>query len=188
VLKPAAIILAGGESRRMGTPKALLEIDGVTFAERLARTFAAVCDPVLMVTGAVTGVSAPPAVEVHNPDWTQGQLSSLQAGLRAVPNEAPAAFFTPVDCPLFRASTVAQLWAAFERQPAALVIPRQGGRRGHPVLAGPRAIADLLALAASAKARDAVHRLRPETVYVDVDDPGIFVDIDTPADYQRLAI
>jgi CTP:molybdopterin cytidylyltransferase MocA len=186
VPQPAAIILAGGESSRMGAPKALLEVGGITFAERLVRTFAAVCDPVLLVTGANAGIYAPPAVEVHNPLWRQGQLTSLQAGLRALPVDVPAAFFCPVDCPLFRDDTVAALWSVFQAQPTAFVIPRQGDRRGHPVLAGPRAIASLLALPASAQARDVVHRFRPETTYVDVDDPGIFADIDTPADYQRI--
>jgi CTP:molybdopterin cytidylyltransferase MocA len=188
VPKPAAIILAAGESRRMGAPKALLEIGGVTFAQRLASTFGAVCDPVILVTGAVTQIHAAPAVEVRNPDWQKGQLTSLQAGLQAIPAGAAAAFFTPVDCPLFREETVAMLWAAFERKPtSAFVVPRQGERRGHPVLAGPKAIAELLALPASAQARDVVHRWRSETAYVDVDDPGIFADIDTPADYRRIA-
>jgi molybdenum cofactor cytidylyltransferase len=187
VPRPAAIILAGGESRRMGAPKALLEIGGVTFAQRLARTFGAVCDPVLLVSGAVTGILAPPAIEVHNARWPLGQLSSLQAGLRALPAAAPAAFFTPVDCPLVRAETVALVWTAFARAPSAMfAIPRHGDRRGHPVLAGPTAIARLLALPETAQARDVVHAARSETVFVDVDDPGIFADIDTPADYRRL--
>lgn len=171
----------------MGAPKALLEIGGSTFAQRLASTFAAVCDPVILVTGAVIGIAAPPAIEVHNPNWPQGQLTSLQAGLCAIPAAAPAAFFTPVDCPLFRPDTVAMLWDAFERRPAPLVVPRQGGRRGHPVLAGPQAISEFLALPPTAQARDVVHRLRSQTAYVDVDDSGILADIDTPADYRRMA-
>lgn len=186
--KPAAIILAAGESSRMGVPKALLAIGGVTFAERLAATLSTVCDPVLIVTGAVTGIPADPAIEVRNPNWPQGQLTSLQAGLRAIPATAPAAFFTPVDCPTFRADTVALLWSAFERNPRAkFVIPRQDGRRGHPVLAGPAAISELLALPPEAQARDVVRRARADTVYVDVADPGIFADIDTPEDYRRVA-
>lgn len=185
--KPAAIILAAGESLRMGAPKALLNIGGVTFAERLAATFCTVCDPVLLVTGKVTGIMAGPAIEVQNPNWPQGQLTSLQAGLRAIPSGAPAAFFTPVDCPLFRPETVALLWSTFERRPfATFIIPRQGDRRGHPVLAGRAAIAELLKLPPTGQARDVVHGARSETEYVDVDDPGIFADIDTPADYRRL--
>lgn len=172
----------------MGVPKALLEIGGVTFAQRLASTFSTVCEPVLLVTGAVTGILADPAIEVHNPDWPLGQLTSLQAGLRAIPAGSPAVFFTPVDCPLFRPDTVALLWNAFERNSSVkLVIPRQADRRGHPVLAGPAAASELLALPPTAQARDVVRAARPETLYVDVDDPGIFADIDTPADYRRLA-
>lgn len=182
-MKPAAIILAGGESRRMGTSKAQLEIAGVTFASRLVSVFAPVCDPIILVTGAIPGISAPGAQVIHNPDWPAGQLTSLQAGLRQVP-EFPAAFFTPVDCPAYTTQTVAAMWKVFAGEP--FVIPRYQEKRGHPVLMGASAFAEILALPPTGQARQVVHRHRPDTRYVDVDDSGILADIDTPADYQEL--
>lgn len=182
-MKPAAIILAGGESRRMGTSKAQLEIAGVTFASRLVSVFAAVCDPIILVTGAIAGISAPGARLLHNPDWPAGQLTTLQAGLRQV-SQAPAAFFTPVDCPAYTPQTVAAMWAAFSGEP--FVIPRYREKRGHPVLMGASVFAEILALPPSGQAREVVHSHRPATRYVDVDDAGILADIDTPADYQEL--
>ncbi len=168
----------------MGRPKALLQVDGTTFAGKLALTFSTICSPVILVTGAMHKIDAPPAVEIHNPHWREGQLRSLQAGLRAVPVDT-LAFFAPVDCPLFRPETVAGLWAAYDGE-ATFAIPRSAGRRGHPVLASLRAIAEILALGRGAQARDVVHRHRDTTLYVDVDDEGIFADFDTPEDYRRL--
>lgn len=167
----------------MGTSKAQLEIAGVTFVARLVAAFAPVCDPVILVTGAIPGITAPGAQIVDNPDWPAGQLTSLQAGLQRV-RQAPAAFFTPVDCPAFNAQTVAAMWAAFAGEP--FVIPRYRGQRGHPVLMGASMFDELLALPKSGQAREVVHRHRPATRYVDVDDAGILADIDTPADYQEL--
>ena len=167
----------------MGTSKAQLKIAGVTFAARLAAAFAPVCDPVILVTGAIAGISAPGARVVDNPDWPAGQLTSLQAGLRQAPH-APAAFFAPVDCPAFSEQTVAAMWAAFSGEP--FVVPRYQGQRGHPVLMGAVVFAEMLALPPSGQARELVHRYRPATRYVDVEDPGILADIDTPADYQEL--
>jgi molybdenum cofactor cytidylyltransferase len=167
----------------MGTSKAQLEIAGVTFATRLSRAFAAVCDPVILVTGAIAGITAEGARAVHNPGWPAGQLTSLQVGLREA-LDAPAVLFAPVDCPLFESRTVAALWAAFAGEP--FVIPRYQDRRGHPVLMGQSAFAEILALPSTGQAREVVHRHRPATRYVDVDDAGILADIDTPADYQEL--
>lgn len=184
-MKPAAIILAGGESRRMGTPKALLQLGSETFAGRLARVLGTVAAPVLLVTGAEPSIQAAGARMVHNPDWRDGQLTSLQAGLRQVPADAPAVFFAPVDCPAFAVETVEALWAAFQTTHAVLTIPRLGDRRGHPVLARADLIPEFLALPPNATARDVIHPRRSETLYVDVDDQGILADIDTPEAYRE---
>ncbi len=182
---PAAIILAGGASTRMGRPKATLEVDGETFAARLVRTFSALTPDVVLVTGALGDLSVTGARTVFNPNWRSGQLTSLQAGLQVLAPGTPAAFFTPVDCPLFLADTVRALWQRFLELRPPLVIPRYGDRRGHPVLASSVLFAEFLALPASGQARDVIHARRCDTVYVDVDDRGIVADIDTPADYAH---
>lgn len=172
----------------MGQPKALLKIGDETFAERLVRVFGFVCRPVILVTGAHKDIYFPEATVLHNPGWSSGQLTSLQAGLRAIPAETPAAFFAPVDCPMFTADTVSLLWNAYRAQPALFIIPQMNGRRGHPVLASRPMIEEILALPESSQARDVVHAHRDQTTYVEVTDPGIFSDIDTPEDYARLAV
>lgn len=190
----AGIILAAGASSRMGSPKALLDYRGETFVGRLARVLSASCDPVIVALGyhAETTRSAVPgnAVVMINPAPERGQLSSLQTALAALPPEAEGFAFIPVDSPAVEPATVERLRDTFlRRDPATLfVIPRHQGKRGHPVFATRTVADELLALPATGKASDVVHRHVPHTVYVDVDDPGILVDIDDPAAYRRLAV
>lgn len=188
----AGIILAAGASSRMGRPKALLDFHGETFLARLVRVMRQECDPVLVVLGSGAGEirsNAPPgATFAENPDPERGQLSSLQTALAVLPAAAEGFLFTPVDCPAVKPSTVARLArAAAERDPATvLVIPRCGGRRGHPVFAARALAQEFLALPPTAQARDVVHRHVPHTRYLEVDDPGILSDIDDPESYRRL--
>lgn len=188
----AGIILAAGASQRMGTPKALLEYQGETFVARLVRVLGASCSTVTVVLGHHVDAIRPHVpnrarVEV-NPDPDRGQLSSLQTALKEIPADADGFAFIPVDSPAVSENTIAQLARAFAARAAStlFVIPRKAGKRGHPVFAT-RAIAEeLLALPPTAEAREIVHRYVPQTEYVDVDDDGIFTDIDTPEDFRRL--
>jgi molybdenum cofactor cytidylyltransferase len=188
----AAIILAAGASTRMGSPKALLDYRGETFLGRLIRILGGVADPVIVALGyhagqirAQAGGRARFAV---NPAPERGQLSSLQTALAEVPPGAEGFLFMPVDCPAVEPETVARLVDAFDhRDPATLfVIPRQSGRRGHPVCAARSLIPEFLALPPTGQASAAVHRHIPETRYLDVDDPGILADVDDPEAYRKL--
>ena len=188
----AGIILAAGASQRMGTPKALLDLHGETFIARLTRVLSASCDSVTVVLGNHVDQIRPHvpsrARVVINPDPDRGQLSSLQVALADLPDNTAGIAFIPVDCPAVAEATVAALANTFaHRDPATLfVIPRIDNKRGHPVFAA-RSIADeFLALAPTDEARAIVHRHVAQTQYVDVTDPGIFADIDTPEAYQRL--
>lgn len=188
----AGVILAAGASSRMGSPKALLDYQGETFVARLVRVLSGTCDPVIVALGyhaeAIRGAIPEGADVVINPAPERGQLSSLQTALDMLPPEAEGFAFIPVDSPAVEPATVERLREVFARRdPAALfVIPRHKGKRGHPVFAT-RAIADeLLALPPTGKASDVVHRHVPDTIYVDVEDSGILVDIDDPAAYRQV--
>ena len=176
----------------MGTPKALLDFHGETFIARLVRVLGAHCDQVTVVLGHHVDTLRPHvpnrARVAVNPDPDRGQLSSLQTALIELPPDATGFAFLPVDCPAVAEATVEQLAQAFaNRAPETLfVIPRKADKRGHPVFAA-RAIAEeLLTLQPTDEARSIVHRYVPRTEYVDVTDPGIFADIDTPEAYRRL--
>jgi molybdenum cofactor cytidylyltransferase len=188
----AGIILAAGASSRMGAPKALLDYRGETFVGRLVRVLHTACSPVIVVLGyhaeAIRPQISPAAKIAVNPDPARGQLSSLQAALAELPAAVDGFAFIPVDSPAVSETTVAALAHAFERrQPSTLfVIPRWSGKRGHPVLAARSIAAELLALPSTAEARAVVHAHVDRTEYVDVDDAGIFTDVDTPEAYRRL--
>ena len=176
----------------MGTPKALLDYRGETFVGRLVRVLQTKCNPVIVVLGYQADTIRPEvpsaAQIVVNPDPSRGQLSSLQTALEGFPAEASGFAFIPVDSPAVSEKTVAMLADTFEtREPSTLfVIPRQNAKRGHPVFATRAIAAELLALPATSEAREVVHAHVDRTRYVDVDDAGIFADIDDLEAYRRL--
>jgi molybdenum cofactor cytidylyltransferase len=186
----AGLILAAGESRRMGSPKALLSYQGETFLDRLIGLFSRYCSPVIAVLGAererirAALRRSGEAQIVENPDYRLGQITSMQGGLRVVPADANAVLFTLVDHPAVRLETIGALLAP--GTPAWLRIPRRAGRRGHPILFSKALIPEFLVLPATSSARDVIVRRSGDIEYLDVDDPGILADIDDPDSYRRL--
>lgn len=183
----AAIILAAGESRRMGFPKALLPYRNETFLDTLIGLFSARCAPVIVVLGAgaqqIRERVTRPATFVLNPDYSRGMTTSLQCGLRAVPAEAEGVLFTLVDHPAVSPETVDALLTG----PRPLVrVPRYGGDRGHPIWFSRELIPEFLAIPDGGAANEVVRRHRPETEFLDVNDPGIVADIDDPEAYRQL--
>ncbi len=192
-MKLAGLILAAGASSRMGRPKPLLELVGETFLDRLIGLLGVHCAPVLVVLGHQAEAvraglrRAAEATFVLNPDYQRGQLSSLQCGLRALPEDADGVLFTLVDLPAVQASTVERL--AHQARALAspwLVIPRFDGRRGHPVGCSRELIEELLALPVDAQAKQVIHSRLAQACLVEVEDPGIVRDVDDPAAYQDL--
>jgi molybdenum cofactor cytidylyltransferase len=188
--RAAGLILAAGESRRMGSPKALLQYRGATFLDTLASLFAERCCPTIVVLGAhadsirlsVRG-NIPGVRLVHNENYLSGMTSSLQTGLRAVPADASGVLFTLVDHPAVSAETLDKLLAP----PLPLLrIPRFAGERGHPVWFRRELIAEFLAVPSGGAANQVTRAHRAETEFLDVDDPGVVADIDDPAAYEAL--
>ena len=193
-----AIILAAGDSTRMGRPKALLpDPEGRPFVARVVRTFAeALVLDITVVTGgqhdAIVDAfvtDGPPVTPrfVTNPRPSLGQLSSLRLGLdAAATGDVDGVLVTPVDIPMFQASTVrdlARVWA--QRRPP-IVRPAVGDRHGHPVLFD-RAVFDALRSAPlETGARGVVRAWSDRLVNVQVGDEGCLMDIDTPADYAAV--
>jgi molybdenum cofactor cytidylyltransferase len=190
----AGVILAAGESRRMGSPKALLRYREESFLDTLIGLFEARCAPVIVVLGAhaeaIRAAALRPATFVVNPDYRRGQTSSMQSGLRAVLSHADVegVLFTLVDHPAVAPATLDALLAAVPPgRPRPLVrVPRYGDQRGHPVWFARDLIAEFLALPETGAAREIVRGHAAETEFVDVNDPGILADIDDPAAYASL--
>ncbi len=188
----AAVVLAAGASERMGRPKALLPLGNTTFLGAILATLqAAGVVTVRVVLGArseaIAGAaSMPPEAVVRNPAWRSGMLSSVRAGLDALPPAAEAFLIWPVDHPLVRPETVRALIAALRSTGAPLALPVHEGRRGHPVLFASRLAGSLRAAPESEGARAVVHAHLRDAAIVEVPDPGVAADIDTPEAYARF--
>lgn len=191
-MKPAGIILAAGLSSRMGRDKATLPYRGSTFLNHLVDLLAQQVEPLVIVLGhnaESIRSTIPPRSNVSvvvNPDFEQGMLSSLQTGIRALPGGAEAALFTLVDLPAVKTETVERLLEAFEGGDQLLTIPRCAGRRGHPVIARRAILSEIEGLSAPGSPKTLIHAHRSGTSFVDVDDEGIFRDVDAPEDYEAM--
>ncbi|HJZ13051.1 MAG TPA: nucleotidyltransferase family protein [Acidobacteriota bacterium] len=189
----AAIVLAAGESKRMNSPKALLPIQGENFAECIAGKIRACgIDAVYLVAGAhyetiksAFDENRKPFEILLNARHQEGQLLSLQEGLRHLPAGARAALVWPVDQPLVKEETALMLINAFNRERATITIPMHAGRRGHPVIYEAKAIKTLLSFGGRQTAKDLQSIYAAETCIVEVGDPAVLIDIDTPEDYSK---
>ena len=194
----AAIILAAGESRRMGSPKARLpypESDGSesTFLEHLLRVFASSqAEPVVVVLGHDAGnlersFRFGAARIVVNRDYRDGMLSSIHAGLRALEDDhVDGAMVCPVDHPEVDPGVVDTLTHRFQEHRSPIVVPVHNGRRGHPVLFSIDVFSELMKAPKTVGARQVVWDHQKDLLEIDVSDAGVTVDIDTPSDYRAF--
>jgi molybdenum cofactor cytidylyltransferase len=199
----AGVILAAGDSSRMGSDKALLpwppQVAGQpaskeTFLSAAIRSLTLATDFILVVAGKNEAALAPVAYAngaslVTNPEPSRGQFSSLQVGLHEVLNRGrDAAVITLVDRPPVSAATVQLLRDAFESAPQNIwaVVPEHSGKHGHPYLAGRELIEVFLQASPTASARDVEHRYQDHILYVVVSDPFVALNINTPQDYAAL--
>ena len=195
------IVLAAGDSRRMGSPKAILpDPEGVPFVARIVRSFAdAGITEIVVVTGrhhqAIEEVLAeadgagvaPPVVRLaRNPDPDRGQLSSLWVGMDALASEPDALLMTLVDVPLVAPATITAVIATWQRTRAPIVRPAIGEQHGHPVLFDRQLVGELRRAPLDGGAKTVVRAHARAIVNVEVDDRGCLVDVDTPDDYGRL--
>lgn len=191
-----ALILAAGDSTRMGRPKALLpDAEGRPFVARIARTFAASgVSNIVIVTGqqhdAIVAASAndPEVTPVfaRNPDPSRGQLSSLWTGLDEIGPDTEAVLMTLVDVPLIEESTIRAVIDAWRATGAPIVRPAIGDRHGHPVLFARELFDQLRRAPLSEGAKAVVHSHADRVVNIQVNDEGCLVDVDTKGDYDRL--
>jgi molybdenum cofactor cytidylyltransferase len=194
------VILAAGDSTRMGTDKALLPwppgegISKQTFLSAAIQSLEASTDFVVVVAGKNEPVLAPivyslGAIVIMNPDPSQGQFSSLQVGLREVLNRGrDAAMITLVDRPPASLPTVQALRQAYAASADNIwaVVPEFSGKHGHPYVIGREMIERFLREPATGNARDVEHRYQDHIEYVPVNDPAIAMNINTPEDYSAL--
>jgi molybdenum cofactor cytidylyltransferase len=188
----AAAILAAGESRRMGTPKALIPYRGATFAGHLLEVTR---HARVGLTRVVLGASADEIREklrldaasvVLNPDWPKGQLSSIQAAIRSLPDgETAGLLLCPVDHPIVSAKLVARLIEEFDSMGKSIVLPTYQGQRGHPVIFRAGLYRELLEASMEVGARQVVWARQADVAEVLTDEEGVVLNINDPQTLRR---
>lgn len=192
-----AVVLAAGRSTRMGERNKLLEsVDGAPMIRRvLEALLASKGDPIVLVTGhqsdavraAVADLADDAQVEfVENPAFAEGMSTSLKAGLDALPEDVDGALFVLGDMPWVRTEDVDALIDAFDPQSeVTLCVPVHDRKRGNPILWGARHFPALRALSGDRGARRLLDAHADEIRLVEVGNPGIHVDVDTPEALDR---
>jgi molybdenum cofactor cytidylyltransferase len=190
-----AILLAAGESRRMGYPKPLLRVGTESFIARTIALAMGVASRVVIVLGAHANRVAPAITAdsritlVVNPNFTRGQLSSLKVGLaEAAGDGADAVIVHLADHPLVSPATFRLLSDSYSNSTCPIVVARYRERRGHPVIFDQSIFAELMAAPEDQGARVVVNAIPERVLLVDVDDPGVVLDLDTPADLASAGL
>jgi CTP:molybdopterin cytidylyltransferase MocA len=185
------IVLAAGESSRMGRPKALLRCpEGVTFVDAVIQSLKrGGVDRVVVVLGhdadvIVTGAGLQDAMWVLNERYREGQLSSLRRGLAEL-TDVDAVIVALVDQPHVASEVVARLVSEFQSSRAPVIRPVWKGRGGHPILLSSEAFPEVKS-PHTATLYDVVKKFRDRRRDVAVADSSILMDFDTPADLSRL--
>ena len=189
----AAVILSGGASSRMGSPKALLPYQGRPFLEHLIEVTQ---HPKIEARRVVLGAHAEPiAKAIHlnadeiviNEDWDSGQLSSIHAALRSLPDGTDGILLCLIDHPLISAELVGELVERFFKTHKLIVLPLYEGRRGHPVIFSSALYAELLAAPLETGARAVVWNHREDVEEVRTNEEGCVLNLNDPDAFEKLS-
>lgn len=188
----SAIIPAAGESKRMGRPKMSLPWRNETVLTRVVSIFKnAGVEDVIVVTGGAREevealVSNLNVRIVYNEDFERGEmLSSIQCGMRALGRQTQAALIGLGDQPQVREGSVRRVCEAFVETKSNIVVPSFQMRRGHPWLIARPLWEAVVRMEPPQSLRDFLSARRAEIHYVNVDDPNVLADLDTPEDYEK---
>jgi molybdenum cofactor cytidylyltransferase len=196
----AAVILSAGESSRMGSPKALLPLRGSTFLGHLLEVIhqskkSAESSKEIGCTRVVLGAHTKEIIEkvpldnsaiVLNPQWQQGQLSSIKEAIRSLTEvQTDGIILFLVDHPLVSAELVRELVGQFYRSGRSIVLPKFLGKRGHPVIFASRLYTELLAAPAEQGARAVVWAHSDEVLEVPTQEQGVVLNLNDPDALRR---
>jgi molybdenum cofactor cytidylyltransferase len=185
----SAVLLAAGSARRMGQLKQLLPLGSLTVIEHCANTiFSAGISDVVLVIGP-DGEAVSSAVEhlpvrvAMNHDHGSDMAASVRVGLHALKDSASAVMICLADHPLVQSETMKLLLVRHQANPASIIIPSHNRRRGHPTLFPRKIIQEIFE---SSSLRDVIGAHVRMTVYLNTEDEGVLLDMDTPQDYERI--
>lgn len=186
-----AIVLAAGESKRMGSPKMLLDFGGKTMLERVIENVTASEIPnVLVVMGAEREklteiIERLPVSLCFNENYKEGMLSSVKCGFRNVPQDTDAVLVFQGDQPFISPEVVNSVIEKYLSSDFGLVVPVFDGKRGHPLLIGQKYFSKIEFLDSSEGLRSLTRKNSKDVLEVNTNQPGILRDFDTYADYKN---
>lgn len=186
------IVLAAGDSTRMGYPKALLPLEGDTFITRILKTLrnAGLPRPVVILGRAAPmirpQIAGWPADVFVNPDPDRGQLSSIQLALSSLNPEFAAGMIWPVDLPAVSEDLVRRLVQLFSVSAPQIAFPMHGGKRGHPAIFHRALFREFMDASPEEGPKGILARYRHDSAVLETEESASVQDIDTPMDYENL--
>ena len=189
--KIRSIILAAGESKRMGFPKMLLKFNGKTMIEKVLDNVAeSDSDSILVVLGAgmedLTGLVTNYGVKYcYNKDYRDGMLSSVQCGFKNLPSDTVAALVFQGDQPFITPAVTNMVIKTYRQSGKGIVIPVYKGKRGHPLLLDKKYFNQIDEIDPGEGLRSITYLNSEDVLEVETGEPGILRDFDTYDDYKK---
>jgi molybdenum cofactor cytidylyltransferase len=186
----SAIILAAGESKRMGEPKQLMPFGQSTILEKaIDNLLSSAVNEIIVVLGykaeeVLKTIATKPVKIAINPDYKQGMSTSIIAGLSLIARQAQAVMLALGDQPLVDSQTINQLIEEFYNHDKGIVVPTYHGKRGHPVIFAIKYKQKLLGLTGDIGGREVIKDHPDDILEVAVDSESVISDIDTINDYR----
>jgi molybdenum cofactor cytidylyltransferase len=186
-----AIILAAGESKRMGSPKMLLPFKGITMLEYVIRNVTeSAVDNILVVLGAerevLTELLSKSSVKYcFNDNYKEGMLSSVKCGFGNLPSDFEVAMIFQGDQPLISSTVINKVIEGYRSHNKGIVIPVYKRRRGHPILIDRKYLYEIEMLDNNEGLRSLSRKFSEDVLEVESDDPGILRDLDTYEEYKK---
>jgi molybdenum cofactor cytidylyltransferase len=183
-VRVAGMILAAGEGKRFGGPKALAKYRNETFLEMIARNLWGAADSITVIGGASFDQVKMEADRlglpiIENKDWADGQFTSLKAGLKAISNQFDCLLIALVDHPFVKKGTYLALKSRYIEFPERIIIPIHDSRRGHPIILPAALSSTILKSANNSNLREILREFALDVIECPVEDEGILRDIDT---------
>jgi len=187
----SAIVLAAGQSKRMGRFKQLLTLGGKTFVECCVdNLLASEAEEVVVVTGhrdadVRAALAGRPVRFANNPEFREGMASSVKTGVRALAEDPGACLIALVDQPEIGIDVFNLVIETYLKESPLIVLPTYRGRRGHPLLVDLKLKDEVLQMDPKLGLRQVVNAHRDQTRFVEVETETVLLDFDTPEDYER---
>ena len=187
----SAIVLAAGESSRMGFPKMLLDFNGRSMLECvIANVSESVVDDIVVVLGAYRDelekiVSATSARFCYNEDFKEGMLSSVKCGFRNLPADTEAVLVFQGDQPLITAKVIDEVVEGYRDSGKGIIIPVHKNKRGHPLMLGKKYFSEIEKLSPDEGLRSLSSKFSDDVYEVMTDEAGILRDFDTFEQYKK---